>query len=44
MQRHALTGRGVKRDADPAACFTHVCDKTQGIDTVTVGRRQWPPS
>ena len=44
MQRHALTGRGVKSDADPAACFTHVRDQAQVIDTVTVGRRQWPPS
>jgi len=39
MQRHTLTGRGVKRDADPAACFTPVWDQAQVIDMVTVGRR-----
>jgi hypothetical protein len=44
MQRYALTGRGVKSDAEPAACFTHIRDQAQVLDTVTVGRRQWPPS
>jgi hypothetical protein len=44
VQRHALTGRGVERDADPAACCTHVHDQVQVLDTVMVGKRQWPPS
>ena len=28
-QRHALTGRGIERVADPAACRTHVRDQAQ---------------
>jgi hypothetical protein len=44
VQRHALTGRGVEREADPAACCTHVHDEVQVLDTVMVGKRQWPPS
>ena len=44
VQRHALTGRGVEREADPAACCTHVHDEVQVLDTVMVSKRQWPPS